>query len=54
MRFDSGSEVLFTDAQLQRGVVHADIQNGVGEIDILGFGLGPPPHPEANETFGPD
>ena len=29
--------------QLQRGVVHADQKNGVGEIDIPAFGLGPPP-----------
>ena len=30
-------------------------KNGVGEIDIPAFGLGPPPRStEANETFGPE
>jgi len=28
---------------LQRGVVHAGVNNGVGKIDIPAFGLGPPP-----------
>jgi hypothetical protein len=38
-------------AALQRGLVHADNKNGVGEIDIPAFGLGPPLHREGERDL---
>jgi hypothetical protein len=42
-RFDTNLAQRLDLSAIQRGVFHADPKNGVGEIDIPAFGLGPPP-----------